>query len=56
MTALLTVSASGQVGPCLLIFKGLRDIPEDVKSKGPPNAMVTVSKNGWTNSKCFIIF
>ena len=55
-TALLTVSASGQAGPCLLIFKGVRDVPEDVKSKAPPNAMVTVSKNGWTNSEIFYNF
>lgn len=55
-TALLAVNASGQVGPCLLIFKGLRDVPDDVKSKAPPNAMVTVSKNGWTNSEIFYNF
>ena len=32
MTALLTVSVSAQAGPCLFIFKGLRDVPDDVKS------------------------
>lgn len=55
-TALLTVSASGQTGPCLLIFKGQRDVPEEIKSKAPPNAMVTVSKNGWTNTEIFYNF
>lgn len=55
-TALLTVSASGQSGPCLLIFKGKKDVPNEIKVLAPPNSMVTVSKNGWTNNEIFFEF
>ncbi|KAF2891031.1 hypothetical protein ILUMI_15142, partial [Ignelater luminosus] len=56
VTVLLTISASGQTGSYLVIFKGKKAISDEIKADGPANAMVTVSKNGWINSQIFLLF
>lgn len=54
-TVLPTVNAAGQAGPYLIIFKGQR-LAEELKGNTPPNAMVTVSANGWIESDIFLQF